>query len=311
MTGTTNLEASHTHSGSVTINPVGSHTHTGTINQENSHTHTGSVTIPGSGDHNHTGTTFDVDNNTHSHVINTPFTGSLDGGIDCDFDTHKHEFTIPKHEVNLCIDSTHDLQIAARFVPSPCIIRVAVVNKNFWEYYWYALCICTRAIWHEAEFGPATCEINETPTCEATCEDIDCSAPDYVCPSTARNEYEFADGEDVSWFGLATDTTLINTQTTCTDYSAPCVANVHSCANISLPSVEECLGGCANVDIADESNKDANEWDDGTDGLDNYCPDSVPANFSETAFMRDFEAGVFNYISDGHAEHIPEGNPPF
>jgi hypothetical protein len=242
------------------------------------------------------------------------FSGTLVDGV-ADSDEHHHEFTVPEHEVDLCFDGDFDLDIDSRFVPSPCIIRIAVINKNFWEYYWYALCICTRAIWHEAEFGPAKCEINNTPDCEEECEDIDCLEPNYddLCIEPSRNEYDVSEGEEVSWFGFATDTTLLDTQTTCNEYNNSACSASATCSAPSLPTLEECVAGSGcEIDQSGDGIATAETWDTGVFGLENYCPDPGGVDdFIEGAFMRDFNAGLFDFISDDAGDHLPPGLPPF
>jgi hypothetical protein len=299
--------AAHTHSGTASLSSNGVHNHSGYI--DGSHTH--SFITSSDGSHSHT-TTLAINTAHHSHPVDIAFSGTLSSGTTGD-DAHDHGFTVPEHEVNLCLESDFDLDIDSRFVPSPCVVRISVVNKNFWEYYWYALCICTRAIWHEAEFGPAVCNNNTTPDCDTDCEDIDCVDPVYNCVAPARTQYDLVDGEEVSWFGMAVDTTLLNTETTCNDYDGEACTVAASCAgSLTLPSLAECLAGsgCA-VDDTGNGTAAAQEWDDGVVGLGNYCPDPNAGNFIEEAFMRDFNAGLFDFIEDDAGEHIPPGVPPF
>jgi hypothetical protein len=310
--GTTE-NGTHNHSGIVTMDSKGAHNHglTGVTDNQVAHTHPGTIDVASSGAHTHSGTV-SIDTNYHSHPLDIAFSGTLSGGT-TGGDAHDHGFTVPSHEVKLCLESDFDLDIDSRFVPSPCVVRISVVNKNFWEYYWYALCICTRAIWHEAEFGPAVCNNNTTPDCDTDCEDIDCANPVYNCAAPARTQYALAAGEEVSWFGMAVDTTLLNTETTCNDYDGEACTVAASCAgSLTLPTLEECLAGsgCA-VDDSGNGTATAQEWDSGVAGLGNYCPDPNAGNFIEAAFMRDFNAGLFDFIEDDAGEHIPPGVPPF
>ncbi len=347
LTGDTDIVAHHTHSGTLPTTPEGSHVHVVTIVEGGSHTHTGSFTVSEDGLHDHSGVvvianstahshtgTIDVDAAYHSHTFTASFSGTTSGVTE--ENTHQHEFTIPCHEVNLCLDSNFDLDIDARFVPSPCIVRIAVLNKNFWEYYWYALCICTRALWHEAEMGPPTCDTNDTPECELECDEITCSDIDYsgLCsgelteeeateqgkesgPFPTRIEYDLEDGEEVSWFGMATDTTLLKTQTTCTDFTLSSCTVAASCADVTLPTLEDCcnqVAECSGVDMSGSGNISAETWDTGSfisgavsGALEDYCPDSTSENFEEDAFLRDVSAGLYDFIGDEIGDHIPEG----
>ncbi len=360
LTGNTNNDT-HNHTGTVTISSDGNHSHTDTgrvTSTAGNHYHSGNTYTSGAhvhgssvsagnhyhffntyfdgnhshivntvtnttGAHTHGGSTITVNNDTHSHVVNINFSGTISGAtVQTDEDTHSHAFTVPAHEVDLCLVGDFDLDIDSRFVPSPCTIRIAILNKNFWEYYWYALCICTRAIWHEAEFGPAICEINDTPDCPAECEDITCEDPEYICPIPARNKFGLGDGEDVSWFGFAIDQGLLNTQTTCDEIvNSYCIANA-TCSTVVLPTLSHCLSygdgdPTCSISITGLGTDEAELWADDITGLDDYCfdllvEDGDPADkFDEDLFWRDLDSGVFDEILLEPGEAIPPGVPAF
>jgi hypothetical protein len=251
---------------------------------------------------------------THTHPVELTFSGALSGEIECTSETHEHEFEIPCREVNLCLDWSGDIDIASEFVPGYCTIRIAVVNKNFWEYFWYALCICTRAIWHEAEFGPAKCEINETPDCDEECELIDCEELEYDCPEPVPPVRDMANGQNVSWFGFATDTTLLNTDHDCVENLIINQPRSAVCSSLSLPSVSDCcldLSGCGGIDdFGNGQNRAPNPPAGDGNGLVNYCPDPNAGNFLEAPFLRDLHAGLFDFIADDAQDHIPAGVGP-
>jgi len=251
--------------------------------------------------HTHDFNISDIDFAEHSHAVDLEFNSYIANGVvNLDTDEHLHSLTIPLREVNLCLDSAFDIDIDSRFVPSPCVIRIAVLNKNFWEYYWYALCICTRAMWTQAEMGPATCDTNNTPDCDDDCENVDCGAEvEYDCVTPARQQYSLAAGEDVSWFGTATDTTLLDVQTTCSDYTLSACSADATCDELTLPAALDCTGG-DEVAIDDNDTTVADEWDNGVGDLDDYCPSGA---LIEGAFLRDVNAGLFDFISDDAGDH--------
>lgn len=247
----------------------------------------------------------------HSHPIELEFSGEISGEVEIHSDTHNHSFTLPCREVNVCLDAKFDLDIDSRFVPGKCTIRIAMLNKNFWEYYWYELCICTRAIWHEAEMGPATCAINETPDCIEECEAIECDDPTYECSSSGeRKQYTLAEGEDVSWFGFANDSTLLDTQTNCVEEQG-IMGAAASCPAVNAGTGSDCCNGsCVRTINLDGGGQTQGQTIEQDGALSGYCPSGNPASFQWGAFQRDLDAGLFDQIGDAAQDHVPEGAPP-
>jgi len=218
-----------------------------------------------------------TDIDTHSHAIaNLTLSGNLAGTVDNCPLNHDHDFTIPCTEVTWCGDATFDLDIDSRFIPGSCTIRVSVVNKNFWEYYWYTLCICTRAIWHEAEFGPAVCDLNVTPDCDTDCEDIDCGDPVYNCPGKPAHNRPTG-GEDVSWFGQANDDELVSLDSNCiNDPQAACDVSATCAAPVVAP---DCCTSCGTT--IDETSSGVASGSSVNQGgaLVDFCPAGAPIDF--------------------------------
>jgi hypothetical protein len=102
-------------------------------------------------------------------------------------------------------------------------------------------------------------------------------------------------GEDVSWFGLANDTTLLDAQHNCDDYpGSACTVSATQTA-VSIP--EDCCDyEQITADIAPGGTTSAVEWDNEKEGLIAYCPEG--AGCVEEAFMRDVNAGVHDFLGD-------------
>jgi hypothetical protein len=123
----------------------------------------------------------------------------------------------------LCEESTLTFEVDARFIPGACTLTVKVMNKNYYEYYWYALCICTRALWHEGEFGPASCGINTTPVCDLDCDAIQCTEPTYTCSAyTPSKPVGELTGSYLRWEGIKDDDELLVLETDCTEIDNSC-----------------------------------------------------------------------------------------
>jgi hypothetical protein len=253
---------------------------------------------------------------SHTHTFSAELSCSAQMTGTTNWDWHTREVGIPCQEVCVNSDAEFDLDIDAKFIPGYCTLRVAVLNKNFWEYYWYALCICTRALWHQGEMGPAEYDINTTPECNKECEAIDCGEPVYDCPEPTRNEYSLAEGEEVSWFKFAIDTTLLNMQTTCVERNpGECSVSASCSGDLSLPTLSECCEGCGDVGIEltdGDMVAGGRAWEGvGVGDMEPYCLDILsqqpaPAgSFLGEPLMRDFNAGLFDFIADDAADHLP------
>jgi len=238
----------------------------------------------------------------HQHPFAASFTDSVNISAVTDTNTHKHTVEIPCKEACVNSDASFDLDIDTKFIPGYCTLRVAVLNKNFWEYYWYALCVGTRALWHQGEMGPASTALNTTPPCSTDCADITCDEPTYDCPVAERNQYSLAYGEDVSWFGFDTDTTLLNTETNCVEHNPGAVSASAQCESISLSDCCVTCNGATISKLGGEEDAGDRAWQSVNPGdLTSYCPDGY---LDWKPFLRDYELGIFNFIADDAADHI-------
>jgi hypothetical protein len=267
----------------------------------------GSVTIP---------------DDTHSHTISLGLSGGIEvSGATADVDTHNHNINVPCREVEVCSDVSFDIDIDSRFVPGKCTLRVAVMNKDFWEYYWYALCVCSRALWHEGEMGPATCAINEEPACDEVCSHITCSNPVYSCPTVSAADRTIysplsGDGEDVSWFDNAQDSMLLDMSTNCEFDAGTACAAAATCVTPSVPDLSWMCSnpyshpsGCGPSGIMQETG------DGTTPGSSPVQSGAIPQYCLTTTnlwepFLRDVDNDTFTYISDSALDHQPPGSPP-
>ena len=307
---------------------IGTHTHSFTTNAWNVPTLdlSGIVTTDEKGSHYHdvNGTTpsiplsgtVTIPNDTHSHTISIGVSGSIQiSGATASSNTHNHDINVPCREVEVCSDVSFDIDIDSRFVPGKCTLRVSVMNKDFWEYYWYSLCVCSRALWHEGEMGPAICAVNGEPACDEACSHITCSAPTYSCPNvsaTDRNIYSplSGDGEDVSWFDNAQDSTLLDMSTNCFSAAGAACAAAATCGAPSVPDLSfMCANPGAGCGVMEKSGAGSSPGSSPIQGgvIPQYC--LTTTNLWEP-FLRDVDNDTFTYILDSALDHQPPGPPP-
>jgi hypothetical protein len=88
------------------------------------------------------------------------------------------------------------VESTAEFIPETCTVQYTVKYRNYWEFYRYELCICSKQIYLETARGGIVCSSNNTPDCTCNCEDLGCGG----CGGGSCPTPSMTGGKGDGWF---------------------------------------------------------------------------------------------------------------